>query len=46
MSVKLTVTDTLGNTATLYSGQGSQPALQLKTTPWPVAGPAAFTLTF
>ena len=35
LSVKLTVTDTLGNTATLYSGQGSQPALQLKTSPCP-----------
>jgi hypothetical protein len=35
ISVKLTVTDTLGNTATLYSGQGSQPALQLKTQPCP-----------
>ncbi len=35
ISVKLTVTDTLGNTATLYSGQGSQPALQLKTSPCP-----------
>jgi hypothetical protein len=35
ISVKLTVTDTLGNTATLYSGKGSQPALQLKTSPCP-----------
>ena len=35
ISVKLTVTDTLGNSATLYSGQGSQPALQLKTSPCP-----------
>ena len=35
ISVKLTVTDTLGNTATLYSGQGSQPPLQLKTSPCP-----------
>jgi hypothetical protein len=35
ISVRLTVTDTLGNSATLYSGQGSQPALQLKTTPCP-----------
>ena len=35
ISVKLTVTDTLGNTATLNSGQGSQPALQLKTSPCP-----------
>ena len=35
MTVKLVVTDTLGNTATLYSAQGAQPALQLKTTPCP-----------
>jgi hypothetical protein len=35
ISVKLTVTDTLGNTATLSSGQGAQPALQLKTSPCP-----------
>jgi len=35
ITVKLTVTDTLGNTATLSSGQGTQPALQLKTSPCP-----------
>ena len=35
ISVQLTVTDTLGNTATLSSGQGAQPALQLKTSPCP-----------
>ena len=35
ISVRLTVTDTLGNAATLYSGQGSQPGLQLKTSPCP-----------
>ena len=35
LSVKLTVTDTLGNSATLSSGQGSQPALQLRTVQCP-----------
>lgn len=31
IAVTLTVTDTAGNTATIYSGQGFQPALQLRT---------------
>ncbi len=31
MSVKLTATDTAGNSATVFSGQGPQPALQLRT---------------
>ena len=30
LSVRLIATDTVGNNATLYSGQGSQPALQLR----------------
>jgi hypothetical protein len=30
ITVKLTATDVQGNSATLYSGQGSQPALQLR----------------
>ena len=30
LSVRLIATDTAGNSATLYSGQGSQPALQLR----------------
>ena len=30
LSVRLIATDTVGNSATLYSGQGSQPALQLR----------------
>jgi hypothetical protein len=31
LSARLIATDTLGNVATIYSGQGSQPALQLRT---------------
>jgi hypothetical protein len=30
LTVRLLATDTAGNTATIYSGQGSQPALQLR----------------
>ena len=30
ISVRVIATDAAGNTATIYSGQGSQPALQLR----------------
>jgi hypothetical protein len=30
INVTLTATDSLGNSATIYSGRGSQPALQLR----------------